>query len=90
MPKESFPLTPEERLAQRICKSAGAPGSKGFAAIVAYYRQQSSFAAVKAALDLAVAKQWLLFDSETYTLTKAGLELGSPRSRPKKRRLLPF
>ena len=44
--------------------------------VIAAYKQRASVSFVNAAVDLAIAKQWLRFDGTTYTLTEAGTALG--------------
>src|SRR3954465_15779134 len=62
-------VTPLERLARRIWHAANARGDVG--AVIAIFKQRASISVVKAALDLAIANQWLRFDGIAYALTPA-------------------
>jgi len=84
-------VAPLERLAKRICHAANAGGTTDIGAAIAAYKNRASVARVDAAVELAVAKQWLRFDGTDYTLTQAGTELGSqPRAGRRTRRVSPF
>ena len=83
--------TPLERLAKRICHAANARGTPDVGAVIAAYKQRASVSSVNAAVDLAVAKQWLRFDGTGYTLTEAGNALGrQSRMGQRTRRATPF
>ena len=83
--------TPLERLAKRICHAANARGTPDVGPVVTAYKQRASVSFVNAAVDLAVAKQWLRFDGTTYTLTEAGTALGrQSRMGQRTRRVNPF
>jgi hypothetical protein len=84
-------IPPLERLAQRICKAANAPDTKDASAIIALFKQRSRIAFVDAAVEFAVANEWLHFDGVTYTLAQGGAELGfQSRRGARTRRVMPF
>jgi hypothetical protein len=86
-----FAVPPSERLARRICKAADARGLTDAATVIASFKQRSRIAVVDAAVELAVARQWLHFDGATYTLTQAGADVGrQPRAGQRTRRVSPF
>jgi len=59
--------------------------------VIAIFKQRTSISVVKAALDLAIANQWLRFDGATYSLTPAGAGLGEQSRRGRRtRRVTPF
>jgi hypothetical protein len=78
-------------LAKRICHAANARDTSAVGAVIADFKRRSNTTVVNAALELAVANQWLCFNGGTYTVTQAGADLGSqPRTGPRTRRLSPF
>ena len=84
------PVSQLERLARRICKAANAGGAGDTGAIVSTFKQRTSTATVAAAIELAVAKQWLRNDGEICTVTQAGAGLGCQSRRgPRARRSIP-
>jgi hypothetical protein len=88
--RQAAPLSvpPLERLAKRICKAANA---RDVSTVIASFKQRSRVAVVDAAVELAVAKQWLRLDGATYTLTQAGAETGrQSRVGQRTRRVSPF
>ena len=84
-------VSPLERLARRICMAANARPSTMIANVVDPFKQRAQATVVDAALELAVAKQWLRVDGENYVLTQAGTALGSQSRRgPRTKRVSPF
>ena len=79
-------VTPLERLAKRICHAANARGTTEVGAVIATFKQRASSSVVKAAVDLAIANDWLRFDGETYILTQSGIDLGAQSTPPAARR----
>jgi hypothetical protein len=85
-------IPPDERLAKQICKaltpSRGAEASRD---IISSFMQGAFDRDVQEAVELAVARQWLVVQNGTYFATPAGMKVAL-RSRAgiqKKRRMLP-
>jgi hypothetical protein len=86
-----LPVPPLERLAKRICKAANARDNSDAATVIASFKQRAKIAIVDAAVEMAVAKQWLRFDGVTYTLTPTGADMDRrSRAGPRTKRVSPF
>jgi hypothetical protein len=84
-------LLPSERLAKRICQTANARAISDAGAVIASLRQRTRTSAVDAAVELAIAKQWLRFDGVAYIVTQAGADLGrQSRTGQRTRRVTPY
>jgi hypothetical protein len=82
-------VSPLERLAKRICIAANTSTTVGD--VVALEKQRTRGSVVDAAVELALARQWLKADGPSYSLTQAGTELRSDSRRgAKTRRVMPF
>jgi hypothetical protein len=84
-------VPPLERLARRICKAATAPNTGDAGTVIASFKQRSRIATVDAAVELAITKQWLRLDGNSYILTQAGAEMGRRSGTGQRtRRISPF
>lgn len=89
MPQTPTSLTPAERLAARICRSANAQDTTDVGPALAQVRRQSR-ATVNDAIKAALDRGWLRRDGDAYVLTPAGAALGRSRSGKRTRRVSPF
>jgi hypothetical protein len=85
-------IPPNERLAKQICKAlTPQPSAEASRDIISSFMQSAFDRNVKEAVELAVARQWLVVQDGTYFVTTAGMKVAL-RSRAgiqRKRRMLP-
>ena len=88
MPQIPSSLTPAERLAARICRSANAQDTTDVGPALAQVRHQSR-ATVTGAIKAALDRGWLRRNGDAYVVTPAGAALGQSRSGKRTTRVLP-